>query len=136
MIEFRGKNEEGRWFYGSLRYFKYQVNQIDIKKYFIVHETDIHGHRVVFETIGQYALAQALGVKVFTGDILSEKWRAEVYQDAQTGTFMVHLHGDIFSSRVTLQDYLIRRKAAGTLERDHKIIGNIHDNPELLEVHV
>lgn len=132
-ILFRGRQfEHGQWRYGALINVDPQITYIRESKY-----TEGWGYQtysVDGTTVGQYAFAEALGVKIFTGDILSEHWRAEVYQDPETGTFMVHVHDDIFSRRVKLQDYLMRRVKAGTAEIDHKIIGNIHDNPELLKV--
>lgn len=147
MIEFRGKTEKCKWVYGA----PYFLNIIEEEPKDCVHKACIITGvawdgtcgfmspdnnffvEVQPKTIGQYALAQPNGVKIFTGDILSKKWRAEVYQDAETGTFMVLLHGDRDRKRMRLQDFLMKTALGGFYEQDHKIIGNVHDNPELLE---
>lgn len=72
------------------------------------------------------------GVKIFEGDILSEKWKVEVYKNDE-GTFMVKFgtHPELNKPR-SLKKYLTSRKKAGSEDTDCIIIGNIHQNPELL----
>ena len=88
------------------------------------------------KTIGQYTgLTDKNGKKIFEGDIIkivpdydySDDYSiSKVY--SYNGVFCVDYHGDDFDSTALgfLEDYLP--------DGDFEVIGNIHDNPELLEV--
>lgn len=74
---------------------------------------------------------------IFVGDILSDRWRAEVYRNSE-GTFMVRLHTNPARNKPrTLKKWLSQREKAGTSicegYRDCIVIGNIYENKELLE---
>ena len=87
-------------------------------------------------TVGQYTgLTDKNGKKIFEGDIIkivpdydySDDYSiSKVY--SYNGVFCVDYHGDDFYSTALgfLDDYLF--------DGDFEVIGNIHDNPELLEV--
>ena len=134
-ILFRGKCNEvgkynGQWiegFYGE-----------DDGKPIIARSTD-HGLIGYFcepDSIGQYTgLTDKNGKKIFEGDIIkivpdydySDDYSiSKVY--SYNGIFCVDYHGDDFDSTALgfLEDYLP--------DGDFEVIGNIHDNPELLEV--
>lgn len=69
---------------------------------------------------------------IFVGDILSEKWKAEVFQTHE-GTFMVRFHTNPTRNKpMSLKKYLQHRDKAGTSDRDNVIIGNIYENPDLI----
>ena len=134
-ILFRGKCNEigkkcGQWIEGF--YAK------DDEKPLIAINKDngLNGYFVDPSTVGQYTgLTDKNGKKIFDGDIIkivpdydySDDYSiSKVY--SYNGIFCVDYHGDDFDSTALgfLEDYL--------LDGDFEVIGNIHDNPELLEV--
>lgn len=77
------------------------------------------------------------GKEIYTGDILSDRWKVEVYQN-DDGTFMVKFHTNPKSNKpLTLNSYLLKREKAGTSicegNRDCIVIGNIYQNSKLLQ---
>lgn len=72
--------------------------------------------------------------EIYEGDILGNKWLCEVYKDKNTGAYMVRFHTNPKVNKpMTVYHFLKSRSKAGTKERDNLIIGNIHQNPELLK---
>jgi len=70
---------------------------------------------------------------IYEGDILSNKWIAEVYKSKKTGAFMVKFHNNsIMNKPITLYQYLKNRKLAGTHDRDNVVIGNVFENKNLI----
>ena len=72
------------------------------------------------------------GKEIYEGDIISERWKVEVYRNDE-GTFMVKFHtnpkGNVCRS---LKKYLNEREKAVTSDTDCIVIGNIYENPELI----
>jgi len=69
------------------------------------------------------------GKEIYVGDMLSVKWKVEVYQ-SEDGAYMVKFHNNPkVNAPKTLLKYLKGREKAGTPETDNLIIGNIHQNP-------
>jgi uncharacterized phage protein (TIGR01671 family) len=127
-ILFRGKRkDDGSWVEGVvLRIPRYTA---------ICVYTDYHGRHdfieVVLETVGQYTgLTDKNGKKIFEGDILS----------TENGTFSNTGMGHIlfYKGMWTCfygQDAIGRDRydELHTVCREREVVGNIHDNPELLE---
>ena len=132
-ILFRGKRtNDYEWIKGSLctTIDFYTISYFDFEGYYIE-------EKVIPETVGQYTgLTDKNGKKIFEGDIISIPFEedrypyeenvihyenAEVYFDTERYSWYVR-HSD--DDLVSLWEYD---------DRDIIVIGNIHDNPELLE---
>ena len=112
-IIFRGKSKDsGRWFYGGYVAFNC-ISTID-------------GEVIVFpETVGQFTgLTDKNGKRIFEGDII------------YMGLYPYVIKYDRENARYMLYTPRGNNKRDGfnafTMET-HEVIGNIHDNPELLK---
>ena len=122
-ILFRGKSRDnGKWYEGDLGTVAH--------KRFI--DNGKHNERVIPETVGQYTgLTDKNGKKIFEGDIVStDIKRPYLIVEFRDGCFM-------FNCNDGGEDYydimLPICKEAHTEYEYGEIIGNIHDNPELLK---
>ena len=135
-ILFRGKRtDNGEWFYGYYTNARYYL---DKKEMHIIFEQDVEvyphsefagGEEVIPETVGQYTgLTDKNGRKIFEGDILGG-FLDEEYPEHET-VVVVEWHENMWVTRQG--EYL-----PDLLELDDsdcfEVIGNIYDNPELLE---
>ena len=135
-IEFRGRTAKGEWVYGyhaKFRNYKNEVYSAIIPK---DEETD-EGymddlHPVIPETVGQYVgIKDKNRKKIFEGDIL-------VF--CKGATYPYQIEWDGMGWKLYRSDGK-RIKEAFECNEIHyvnisEVIGNIHDNPELLEVEV
>ena len=121
-ILFRGKTILGEWVYGLLGCNYFRPNE----KYYHIHncETDDIQHEVIPKTIGQFTgLTDKNGKKIFEGDIVAYN---TLYIDGkeiqEIGYFECNEH-------------FVSFRIHGTQITPFycEVIGNIHDNPELLE---
>lgn len=152
-ILFRGKRlNNGEWVYGYLARFRNFANEvytsiIQINDY-ETQECSIQDNTCVIpETVGQYTgLTDKNGKKIFEGDIVrygkgiyewnKKDWEFEVgIIEFKDGAFIIN---DIYSNdgynELSCLYHEINcsgKYDSGTLL---EVIGNIHDNPELLEV--
>lgn len=123
-IIFRGKREQGKrkgqWVEGDLA---------QCPDYEIFHgKNNQYGCPVIPETVGQYTgLTDKNGAKIFEGDIVRRN------RFACDGEDMVGyiVYGDCCFS---VKERGTPNSPAMDLCDDFEVIGNIHDNPELLEV--
>ena len=119
--KFRGKIENNIWKYGSL------LKDNPQKIYYIVDNEDGTGRKVLEKTIGQYTgLKDKNGKEIYEGDVVqTDIDRAYVKWNDKYGYFQL----------VPIGDYYFDSDVIGqALEyADVEVIGNIYDNPELLE---
>ena len=133
-ILFRGKRtDNGEWIEGYLNQHRGGVifdcccNAISANDYYINDwvaklDTDLYGcvYKVIPETVGQFTgLTDKNGVKIFEGDIIRfEDDIGYVIYNGDTASFLVDS-----PNRYISMDY----------SSEFEVIGNIHDNPGLLE---
>lgn len=116
-ILFRGKRvDSSEWFEGS-----YWLSRSAVRE--TTYITDGYGNLfcVIPETVGQYTgLTDKNGVKIFEGDIL--KFRSGIYS----------VEWDNEHSKFLQRDGQFSRELHIWIAKS-EIVGNIHDNPELLK---
>lgn len=129
-ILFRGKRvDNGEWAYGSLILEKNAFDERLILA--IISDADGNETLVNPETVGQFTgLTDKNGAKIFEGDIiegdlednldLGAKWRSVVVM----GKFGWLADDPTGSAPTPLDEFDIK---------EGEVIGNIHDNPELME---
>jgi uncharacterized phage protein (TIGR01671 family) len=127
-ILFRGKRKDnGEWVYGY--YCKYGFTGQE--KHYIIptFASALYVFDVIPETVGQdTGLNDENGKRIFKGDILEDScgWIFEVIWDDENGRFLGRHskpRGDTYICYVGREPKCV-------------VIGNIHDNPELLESEV
>ena len=124
-ILFRGKRiDNGEWRYGDLR--QYSKNHIGIYSFEL--QQIVRG--IDPSTVGQYTgLKDKNGKRIFEGDICQN--------DKTGGIVFVAWHGTMAGFVWSKKKWCDNLFDFGELFRVHDkyaVIGNIHDNPELLEV--
>lgn len=128
-ILFRGKDVYGNWLYGDL------INLTDEIKQICNHTQLEHAHGVNPDTVGQYAgVVDIHGKKIFEGDV-------HYFFNGFKDTLYIVEHGaytDAENSDDAYGWYMRKVEtdecfALGGNESEYAcIIGNIHDNPELV----
>lgn len=127
-IKFRGKLVGSRvWVYGNYEYF--HADEYCNAEYYV------DGSDVIPETVGQYTgLTDKNGKEIYEGDILKDKFYGGYTVDycADWGAFRAkkiyeYDDGEKFFLIAGSQSFI------GNEWREWEVIGNIHDNPELLK---
>jgi uncharacterized phage protein (TIGR01671 family) len=125
---YRGKNEHTGWVYGDLRNYE-KTGAKAIFSHDLLHRVE-----VAPETVGQYTgLTDKNGAKIFEGDICRVSRGGDTKQgvtECYNGAFGLRYKSGEFNSFL----YLKRSRQEGRWFDTLEVIGNIHDNPELLEV--
>lgn len=123
-ILFRGKNYDGEWIEG------YYVHQGKSHEIYYKDYQEFPSRFVTPETVGQYTgLTDKNGKKIFEGDIIKAtdsvpEYNLMVVRNEDFGCFNDYYFGGEkhYTEQIRNADWYLR----------YKIIGNIHDNPELL----
>lgn len=120
-ILFRGKTST-EWVYGDLRHLN--DGRVAIRK-----DGEIYPYEVIPETVGQYTgLNDRNGKKIFEGDIVEGDKKYFTY---------THPYGKVVYDGgqfvISFDDVLEDIECLGAWANAVEIIGNIHDNPELMK---
>lgn len=126
-IKFRGKRlDNGEWVYGSLLMSEPQEKSLEPLHCFIF-PLDKGYHRVIPDTVGQFTgLHDKNGREIHEGDVLL--WGDDNRQNQvvfSQGSFQMQRYGGLAPLRY---HNLINSEAMNA-----EVIGNIYDNPELLD---
>ena len=144
-VLFRGKEvADGKWiegFYSAEEYNPYSGEVEHIPRIQIIGKCVSLG--VIPETVGQYTgLTDKNGVKIFEGDILDVSSDVAYGGVAvhRLGYFVVEFHNGCFMKsalddpQLSFFDNAKRKGLYHFISTDiHKIVGNIHDNPDILK---
>ena len=133
---FRGKQKDnGEWVEGYYLYRGEECNKIGTDVHYIVTH-DLCGfswHEVIPETVGQYTgLTDKNGKKIFEGDIVSRyvnRLGKRVNGSVKNNTTVASWVCEFFLYKDKEQVFLANRVG----KNDCYVIGNIHDNPEILK---
>ena len=149
-IRFRGKTKEGEWVYGY-------VDATTYKDLVVIH-SEATTYEVLSETVGEYTgLKDANGKDIYEGDILrvSEYYNESFLMEKSEDFYDVFSLEDVmgrkmkeYVTKVSWEEGLFLLSADtendtyfsvlwGDMRKSHpififEVIGNIHDNPELL----
>lgn len=123
-ILFRGKRiDSGEWEYGGCVFTENKVCLI----YNQTHSIDLQGCTVEGNSVGQYTgWTDKNGTKVFEGDIVR-------YNDTIHKVIFCTINGSAFFGITMPERGEIWNFDGITCANKMEVIGNIHDNPELLE---
>ena len=121
-ILFRGKRTDGVWEFGY-----YFAKPIQEKHFILCGENQ---WMVCKESVGQFTgLTDKNGKKIFEGDVVLYPWNDQDKPERFTIKFK---DGQFVASPVKeTEDYW--DFMVGGYSKEMEVIGNIHDNPELLE---
>lgn len=132
-ILFRGKRKDAKkWAVGSYLFLNVPDHDWTGKEtgtpsevHFIVDEHDVN-YAVDPETVGQFTgLCDKNGKKIFVGDILSY----DCYDLGDKSWYVAKIQ-----VKDSISDlYMLSFEMNTPLSKNFKIIGNIHDNPELID---
>lgn len=127
-ILFRGKNvDNGFWEKGHL--YITHLGEYEISRYEPMIEVERFTRIVIPETVGQYTgLTDKNGQKIFEGDIVKvEAEMGSPFFDDVVGKIVYEECAFFIEPKNPAESIYLFDECA-----EHEVIGNIHDNPELL----
>lgn len=144
-IKFRGKRiDNGEWVNGYLANSGHQINP-RIEFWWIAQNRYDYGtifderscddtfiwHRVDPETVGQYTgLEDKNGVEIYEGDLIKTDYASGIFVVAFDERYTCV---SLFEAKQLSNNYIT---LSNRLQEEYEVIGNIYDNPELLEAKV
>ena len=134
-ILFRGKRiDNGEWVEGGYKHEK--VGEYFTAVFIIEHLTSgVWGnHRVDPSTVGQFTgLTDKNSKRIFEGDIVAQNWYDhDEPSDDSFGEVVFCEYDCSFSVMDVEKDGIVPFGRCGAYHWEAEVIGNIHDNPELL----
>ena len=127
-ILFRGKTYNDKWVQGLLVQMDDHLTQI---RKLGSDGIGYYDYSIVPSTVGQYTgLTDKNGKKIFEGDIIKGNFSNYVIWADETERAFVYGKSYKGGYKNLMSDYLLKSSFPNGME----VIGNIHDNPELLEV--
>ena len=132
-ILFRGKRtDNGEWVFGMAWIFKEKTMICPWHEGMCKYDTGYYPVQVIPETFGQYSgSTDKNGKKIFEGDIIKidDKYVRYIEYSGECSAFVKFRYIDKLTSEFS--GYL--GKGYDNYKQTIEIVGNIHDNPELLK---
>ena len=139
-ILFRGKMDNGEWMYGSfcmdaLEQFNGLCGIDGFIRLYDKGKGKMQTYEVDRETVGQYTgLMDKNGKRIFEGDIVAQNWYDyDEPRDDSFGKVVFCEYDCSFSVMDVNKDGFMPLGRCGSYHWEVEVIGNIHDNPELLK---
>ena len=139
-ILFRGKMDNGEWVYGSfcmdaLEQFNGLCGVDGFIRLYDKAKGKIQTYEVDRETVGQYTgLKDKHGKRIFEGDIVAQNWYDyDEPRDDSFGKVVFCEYDCSFSVMDVNKDGFMPLGRCGSYHWEVEVIGNIHDNQELLK---
>lgn len=132
-IKFRGKTKQGEWLYGDLVRGEndiYYIFPLDMDRSGAVPEEDVF---IIPETVGQFTgLYDNNGREIYEGDIIEDRYinvrHVIEWHEEEEAAFCASLIQEL-----KYKDLYSALKKSWIKEFQKEVVGNIHDNPELLK---
>ena len=139
-IIFRGKKDDDEWVYGSfcmdaLEQFNGLCGVDGFIRLYDKGKGKMQTYEVDRETVGQYTgLMDKNGKRIFEGDIVAQNWYDyDEPRDDSFGKVVFCEYDCSFSVMDVNKDGFMPLGRCGSYHWEVEVIGNIHDNPELLK---
>lgn len=128
---FRGKRvDNGEWVYGDFMHGNERKSLRDSIWVYDSETQSFNDYEIKPETVGQYTgLNDKNGTKIFEGDILSEK---PPMNNVSYIGYVAYDEGISAWKFMILNGHTYNGVILGSYSKSYKVIGNVHDNPELL----
>ena len=137
-ILFRGKQtDNGEWIEGAYSPFHLNFGEREEKPHIIIisDDEDIDGLwcEVIPETVGQYTgLTDKNGTKIFEGDIVLYGTNTNRAKNKETHEVVFETRGESGYFGIRISEIETWQFCLEVSAKLMEVIGNIHDNPELL----